>query len=85
VLGKSWYCNRKINWKKNGKKFKTFLCFYFRLFFFVFFLSQTCDGCERWRAFLKKAFVRFFMKLNALLSEMTNLSQNLDVLNIEDL
>jgi len=51
-----------------------------------FFLSQTCDGCQRWRAFSqKKLLFDFFMKLNALLSEMMNLSQNLDVLNIEDL
>jgi len=35
---------------------------------------------------LKKSFcLIFFMKLNALLSEMMNLSQNLNVLNIEDL
>jgi hypothetical protein len=33
----------------------------------------------------KKLLFDLFMKLNALLSEMTNLSQNLDVLNIEDL
>jgi len=33
----------------------------------------------------KKLLFDFFMKLNALLSEMMNLSQNLDVLNIEDL
>jgi len=33
----------------------------------------------------KKLLFDFFMKLNALLSEMMNLSQNLNVLNIEDL
>ena len=68
--------------ERSSKHFFAFILDYFSL---CFFLSQTCDGCERWRAFLKKAFVGFFMKLNALLSEMTNLSQNLDVLNIEDL
>jgi hypothetical protein len=60
VLGKELVlCNRKINWKKNGKKFKTFLCFYFRLYFFVCFsLSQTCDGFqEDGELSLKKAFV----------------------------
>jgi len=52
VLGKSWYCNRKINWKKNKRSSKHF--FAFILDYFSFFLSQTCDGCLRWRELSSK-------------------------------
>lgn len=66
--------------ERSSKHFFAFILYFFVFFFWAKLVMVVKDE----ELSLKKAFVWFFMKLNALLSEMMNLSQNLNVLNIED-